>query len=870
MSYRFHRPPDRSTPQSGGSGELSKLAPGMLVGDYRLEVRIGAGGMGQVWKAVQTSLQRPVAIKFMREDRVDERSVAFFAREARAGGRMNHPGLVTVYAAGQAGELHWIAQELVPGGATLRDFIEDARKSAHPQGEYYRALAGFLIELCDAMQFAHDAGVIHRDLKPNNILVTPDDRPKVTDFGLARLTDEASISEAFALQGTPYYMSPEQVMGKLGGIDHRADIFSLGAVIYEALTLRKAFDADTQAAVFYQILRDDPPDPRSIDARIPDDLAIVCMRALEKRRRDRFASMRELGDELRRYLRGEPLITQRPGLGRRAGKWIRRRQAVSVALGLGVALLGLGAWSVSRIQSAHRQAVDQKKENLVIQAERSIDDACMDEVERYMAEYGRLDPDDFLPQLLLARGYAQNLRLAEAEREFAAAKSKGFHPERFDAQDAESLFRHALALVIDDPNQRPKAIESLQAAVGLNPKLRAGQLLLYQLQKDGGDRDAAEQTLSEFQSHLATGEDYYRIVSALRAELQGRIQEAIDALLELSQRVSQERAKELRLDRILGRLELQAALDQVRRGAKEVRPKLERAEQHLAAALDANPRDLGSWVNRSVLHAHWYRLDRRSTAGREHLELARGYADRAVSEQPQYPLALGAQLDALVLQATEGFRPESGDLTELEDAAAKAKSLRALCPSYENLELLEARIAYYLGMAAEARRDPAQTRELYSRSIEQDPNQVLPRLWLGQSDFQQENYAAAFDQFRTAQELFVRFAEEDTIRTLRPEFRVVLDIWTFGSATHSAEPDAMELAGSARDRIDEALDRGEQIDPVELLNYAEFLAKSPNVELRDCEAAQRLLKQFDLVSRLRGSIEEQTLLETVALIQGCR
>src|SRR5688572_8983805 len=588
MSYRFHRPPDRSTPQSVGSGELSQLVPGMVIDDFHLESRIASGGMGQVWKAVQVSLQRPVAIKFIREDRVSERNVAFFGREARAGGRMNHPGLVTVYAAGKAGELHWIAQELVPGGATLRDFIEDARKSPRLAGEYFKGLATFLVELCDALQFAHDAGVIHRDIKPNNILVTPDDRPKVTDFGLARLMDEASISGSFSLQGTPYYMSPEQVLGKVGGIDHRADIFSLGAVMYEALTLRKAFDGQTEATLFYQILRNDPPDPRTLNSLIPVDLAAVCMKALEKRRRDRFATMREVGDELRRYLRSEPVLTRLPGPWQRATRWVRRRQSASMAACLCAVLLGLGGWSLSKIRSSRHQALEQKLENLVIQAEHAIDDARMDEVERHMADFVRLAPKDYLPHLVLARGYAQSLRLAEAEREFDLAKEKGFDPDRVDPQDAKSLYHHALALAVaDDASLRPEAVRNLESAIELDPRLRAAQLLLYQLQKELGDGAAAEQTLARFQSHLATGDDYYQVVEALRAELKGEIQSALERVVALDQRVGPERADQLRLDRILGRLYLALAFDESR-GSSTAPELLTQADQHLAAAVEYN------------------------------------------------------------------------------------------------------------------------------------------------------------------------------------------------------------------------------------------------------------------------------------------
>jgi serine/threonine protein kinase len=843
----------------------------LVVDDFRLEALIASGGMGQVWKAIQVSLQRPVAIKFMREDRLSERSVAFFGREARAGGRMNHPGLVTVYAAGQAGELHWIAQEFVVGGATLRDFIDDARRSPRPAEDYYRSLAGFLIELCDAMQFAHDAGVIHRDLKPNNILVTPDDRPKITDFGLARLTDEASISELFSLQGTPFYMSPEQVMGKIGGIDHRADIFSLGAVIYEALTLRKAFDADTQPALFLQILREDPDDPRTIDARIPDELAIVCMRALEKRRRDRFASMREMGEELRRYQRGEPLLTHPPGAWQRATKWVVRRQSTSVALGLGLALVGLGGWSLSKIQSARVEARDQKKENLVIQADYAIDDARMDEVERLMAEYGRLDADDYLPQLVLARGYSQHLRYAEAEREFEAARTKGFDPDRVDPADAQSLYQRALALVIaGDLAQRPEAIRCLEAAVELNPRLRAAQLMLYQLHKEDGDLAAADQALAAFQGHLATGDDYYQVVAALRSEMQGRTQEAVDRMLELGQRVGSERARDLRVDRILGRLYLQLAFEAPREQAQAGEALLSKAEQHLSAAVDVNPSDVSSWVNRGMAQIRWYWHASEGPQAAEHLALALRFGRQALSLHPKSAPALRVVLNALVFTAKLDFDPRSGDLSAWNEAASVAKELRVLDPEHPSLDLMEGQIDYFMGVAAEAHQDSARARELYSRSLEHDPNQVVPRLWLAQQDFLAKDFQASFKHLQAAQGTLADHAQEDAIGRLRPEFRVVLNIWSFGAGCRLGADSALDLARSAREQIDAALLEGVEVDPVELLNYAEFLATSPVVELRDCEEARFVFEQFDLRSRLNDPRYLQSLRDVEALIENCR
>ncbi len=844
---------------------------GAVIGDFRLIEKIAQGGMGQVWEALQMSLRRPVAIKFIRQDRVDDQAIAFFAREARAGGRLNHPGVVTVHATGETQGLHWIAQELVPGGATMRNFIEDLRKSTGIPSDYYRRLARFLAELTDAMQVAHEAGVIHRDLKPSNILITPDDHPKVTDFGLARLVDEASLSGPIALEGTPHYMSPEQVAAKALGIDHRTDIFSLGALFYEALTLRRPFSAQNQAELYQLILREDPPDPRSISARIPADLAVVCMKALEKRREDRFSSMRDLGDELRRFLDDEPVLARSPGPWRRAGKWMRRRPAASIALGLGLALLGSGGWAARRIQSIGQQALQQRKENLVIQAEYAIENAHLEEAERLMTAYGQLDSNDYLPHLVLARGYSQYLRAAEAEEHFELARGMGFESTAPDPRDPEALYQHALALVIErDPSKLDEAIRCLSDAILLNRRFRAAYFPLYQLHKERGDLVAAEQALAAFRGILATGDDYFDVVEAMRAELQGRFSDAVQVLLDVEQRVGTERAAELRLDRILGRLYLQMALNPGRAEADSPRADLDAARARLEAAVTAIPSDAGSWVNLGMSEIRRYWLDPAAPQALECLDRALRHGRRAVDEYPRFAPGLRIVLNALVFEATRHFDPRTADLDLLRQAEAVATELRELDPTHPSLDLMEGQIAFHLGMLAELEGDDAGAEELYARSLDRDPNQVLPRLWLAQSDYARGDFDASFAQLRTARHVLDQFAGEDAIRKLPPVFLAKLHIWTFGAAGHLGTAEAIEVAWNARRDIEAALEADQEIEPLELLNYAEFLATSPSPELRDCDEAQWILEQFGLAGRFRGTPHEESVRGVETAVQGCR
>jgi len=321
---------DRTTPSDLGDG----ARVGDTVGDFELISRIARGGQGEVWEAQQLSMERRVALKLVLPGRINERSLSQFAREARAGGRLSHPGIVAVHGHGEDDGRHWIAQELVEGAWTLRDFIDEVRNEAELPTDYYRSVAHFLSVLGDALEAAHGAGIIHRDVKPQNVLVTKEDHPKLTDFGLARITDEAAVSVTGDFAGTWLYMSPEQVTAKRIELDHRTDIFSLGVVMYEMLALQRPFDGDTTHQIAEKIIYAEPPSLTKLRSRIPHDLAVICGKALEKRKSDRYRTMAEFAEDLRRWLGNEPIHATPPTRMDRAVKWCKRNPTKSVAAGL--------------------------------------------------------------------------------------------------------------------------------------------------------------------------------------------------------------------------------------------------------------------------------------------------------------------------------------------------------------------------------------------------------------------------------------------------------------------------------------------------------------------------------------------------------
>jgi WD40 repeat protein len=334
-----HTPFDRQS----GTGP----APRDVVGEFRLVRLLGRGGMGQVWEAVQPSVDRRVALKLLLPERMNQRSQDFFQREARAGGRLTHSGIVAVYDAGQEGEFAWIAMELVDGSRDLRKWIDTAREAKELPAGYHEQVATLSAAIADALDHAHRGGVIHRDLKPNNILLTTEGEPKVGDFGLAKLVDELSLSRAGELVGTWYYMSPEQVAGRQAGLDHRTDIFSFGVILYELLSLQRPFEGDTTEQVAHKILWVEPPSPTELRSRTPVDLSVICTKCLEKDPNRRYGSMAELAADLRRYLAHEPIVARPPTALQRSVKWARRnptKSAVAAVAAVAFPLIALLLW----------------------------------------------------------------------------------------------------------------------------------------------------------------------------------------------------------------------------------------------------------------------------------------------------------------------------------------------------------------------------------------------------------------------------------------------------------------------------------------------------------------------------------------------
>lgn len=349
-------------------GEL----PTLLLGDYLVLEELGRGGMGVVYAAQQVSLRRRVALKVLPLASIlDGRSFERFKNEARAAAALDHPNAVQVYAVGCASGMHYYAMQYIEG-CTAADQIADARRAppsaeAVPAAERYRRIARLGIQAAEALEHAHQLGIVHRDIKPSNLLVDAGDHLWITDFGLAMIEAEANLTVTGGMLGTLRYMSPEQTEGDRRVLDHRTDIYSLGVTLYEMLTLRPAFPDDRPQRLLRQIPQEEPPPPRAIDRRIPKDLETIVLKAIRKDPADRYPTAQALADDLKRFLESRPILAKPTTVVERAGRWMRRHTPL-VGLVLAMFALAAGGFAAStflitREQSKTKAALRTATEN---------------------------------------------------------------------------------------------------------------------------------------------------------------------------------------------------------------------------------------------------------------------------------------------------------------------------------------------------------------------------------------------------------------------------------------------------------------------------------------------------------------------------
>jgi hypothetical protein len=305
--------------------------PAPCLEDYQIMQEVGRGGMGIVYEAEQRSLHRRVALKVLSLGAtLDPRHLQRFKNEAQAAAQLQHPNIVPVFAVGCEQGVHYYAMRFIEG-KPLSALIAQRRASseegrAAPLEPHVREVAWMGVQAAEALEHAHQQGVIHRDVKPANLLRDDQGQLWVTDFGLARWPADDALTMSGDLLGTLRYMSPEQASARRGLVDHRTDVYSLGATLYELLTLRPVCGGSDHQELLHQILHDEPLPPRRLCKEIPRDLETILLKALGKQVEERYATAQELADDLRRFLDGRPVLARRPALWERAGKWARRHR----------------------------------------------------------------------------------------------------------------------------------------------------------------------------------------------------------------------------------------------------------------------------------------------------------------------------------------------------------------------------------------------------------------------------------------------------------------------------------------------------------------------------------------------------------------
>jgi tetratricopeptide (TPR) repeat protein/tRNA A-37 threonylcarbamoyl transferase component Bud32 len=415
---------------------------------YELHEKLGEGAMSQVFRGMDRQLHRPVAVKILRENLLfQETARKRFGREAQSLARMDHPNVVRVYDSGETGTQMYLVMEFVEG--------ESLGSILGRKGKDLRGLLGLLEQAARGIHHAHQKGIIHRDIKPQNILVTKAGELKVADFGLAHLLDsDPGLTGTGAVLGTPLYMAPEQVGGGAGQITHRTDVYALGAILYEVLTGWPPHRGSAISEVYDKILHENPLPPHLAADGVPAELEVIALKAVEKDPSHRFASAEDFADDLRRYLAGEPILARPVSAVTRWARWARKRQAIVWPVLAAGVLVALGA--ASWITRQHRQT---EASRLLVSARYPLDRAARAQYSR-----GSTSIQDFSRWVGEAQGSVE--KAVQLAPELPSA-----HHLRGEVQILRGHYE--------------EAERSWREAIKLDPKLgsahfRLGQVLLWQ------------------------------------------------------------------------------------------------------------------------------------------------------------------------------------------------------------------------------------------------------------------------------------------------------------------------------------------------------------------------------------------------------
>jgi serine/threonine-protein kinase len=444
--------PGATTPAVLPQGAALPDVPG-----YEVEAVLGCGGMGVVYRARHLRLQRTVALKMLLAGpHAQPAELERFLREAEAVAALHHPNIVQIYDVGDVDGRPYFTMELIEGGS-LAQQTQGAPQAAGQA-------AALVATLADAVHAAHQSGIVHRDLKPGNILLTSDGTPKVTDFGLARrLEGGGGLTISGTPVGTPSYMAPEQARGDKHAIGPATDVYALGAILYELLTGRPPFRAESATATLQQLVADEPVTPARLNPQVPRDLTTICLKCLSKEPQRRYASAAALSEDLRRFLRGEPITARRAGRLERLARWARRSPAaaalLAVTLLVATTVLGAAGWLIGRwLVTAQAVGADMREAELLQQQSAFREAGAA--LERAQSRLGDNGPFWLYPVVETARRDHRFLVRLETIRLNRSTLAEGqlhhgallrFNKARADRDYAEAFRDHGLGEPPDDP-----------------------------------------------------------------------------------------------------------------------------------------------------------------------------------------------------------------------------------------------------------------------------------------------------------------------------------------------------------------------------------------------------------------------------------
>src|SRR5438874_6946873 len=320
------------------------------LGDYEVLEEVGRGGQGVVFRARQKSLNRTVALKVISLGQwASKAHLKRFRLEAEAAARLEHPGIVPIHEVGERDGSCYFSMKFIEGG----QLDEVARREPIP----IRRAVELMANVARTVHYAHEHGILHRDIKPGNILLDAKGEPHLTDFGLARLLEtEGSVTQTLDVIGTPSYMAPEQAVGNNTGVSNATDVYGIGAVLYQLLTGHPPFAGGTTYETIKLVLDTEPRQPRLLNPKIDRDLSTICLKCLEKDPKRRYPSALALAEDLEHWLKHEPIRAKRSGFFTHAHKWVQRNPAIAALVASLVALAAAIGWNIWKSELISRPA----------------------------------------------------------------------------------------------------------------------------------------------------------------------------------------------------------------------------------------------------------------------------------------------------------------------------------------------------------------------------------------------------------------------------------------------------------------------------------------------------------------------------------